>query len=46
MQSLQQDIQKAIDDVDNRVSHEILEYMHGIRNVKMQDDILEKIVDF
>ena len=46
VQSLQQDIQKAIDDVDNRVSHEILEYMHGIRNVKMQDDILEKIVDF
>lgn len=46
VQSLQEDIQKAIDDVDNRVSHEILEYMHGIRNVKMQDDILEKIVDF
>ena len=46
VQSLRQDIQKAIDDVDNRVSHEILEYMHGIRNVKMQDDILEKIVDF
>ena len=45
-ESLKADIQKAIDDVDNRVSHEILEYMHGIRNVKMQDDILEKIVDF
>lgn len=46
VQPLQEDIQKAIDNVDNRVSHEILEYMHGIRNVKMQDDILEKIVVF
>lgn len=46
MQSLQEDIQKAIDNADNRVSHEILEYMHGIRNIKMQDDILEKIVVF
>lgn len=46
VQSLQEDIQKAIDNTDNRVSHEILEYMHGIRNVKMQDDMLEKIVFF
>ena len=46
VKSLQEDIQKAIDNTDNRVSHEILEYMHGIRNVKMQDDILEKIVVF
>ena len=45
-QSLQEDIQKAIDNVDNRVSREILEYMHGIRNVKMQDELLRKIVDF
>ena len=46
VQSLQEDIQKAIDNADNRVSHEILEYMHGIRNIKMQDDILENIVVF
>lgn len=45
-QLLQEDIQKAIDDVDNRVSREILEYMHGIRNVRVQDDILEKVVEF
>lgn len=43
---LQEDMQKAIDDVDNRVSREILEYMHGIRNVKMQDEMLQKIIDF
>lgn len=45
-QPLQEDIQKAIDDVDNRVSREILEYMHGIRNVRVQDDMLEKVVEF
>jgi hypothetical protein len=46
VQSLQEDIQKAIDNVDNRVSREILEYMHGIRNVKIQDELLDKIVGF
>lgn len=46
VQSLQEDIQKAVDNSDNRVSREILEYMHGIRNVKMQDDMLIRIVDF
>jgi len=46
VQSLQDDIQKAIDDVDNRVSREILEYMHGIRDIKMQDELLDKIVTF
>jgi len=46
VQDLQEDIQKAINDEDNRVSREILEYMHGIRNVKMQDDVLERIVKF
>ena len=46
MKPLLEDVQKAIDNVDNRVSREILEYMHGIRNVKMQDDILKKIIDF
>ena len=44
--SLQEDIQKAINDTDNRVSREILEYMHGIRNIQIQDNILEKIVEF
>lgn len=46
VQSLQEDIQKAIDNADNRVSREILEYMHGIRNVKIQDELLDKIVGF
>lgn len=46
VQSLQEDIQKAIDNVDNRVTREILEYMHGIRNVKIQDELLNKIVEF
>lgn len=46
VQSLQEDIQKAIDNADNRVSREILEYMHGIRNVKIQDEIFDKIVGF
>ena len=44
--SLQEDIQKAIDNVDNRVTREILEYMHGIRNVKIQDELFNKIVEF
>ena len=43
---LQEDIQKAIDNEDNRVTREILEYMHGIRNVKIQDELLDKIVEF
>lgn len=46
VKSLQEDIQKAIDNVDNRVTREILEYMHGIRNVKIQDELLNKIVGF
>ena len=46
VKSLQEDIQKAIDNVDNRVTREILEYMHGIRNVKIQDELLNKIVEF
>ena len=45
-QDLQDDIQKAIDNVDNRVTREILEYIHGIRNVKIQDESLTKIIDF
>ncbi|MDE7156939.1 MAG: hypothetical protein K2O02_03140 [Lachnospiraceae bacterium] len=43
---LQNDIQKAIDNADNRVSREILQYMHGIRNIKMQDDLLQRIINF
>ena len=43
---LQDDIQKSVDNIDNRVSREILQYMHGIRNVKMQDDLLERVIDF
>lgn len=46
MEALQIDIQKAVDNVDNRVSREILQYMHGIRNVKIQDDVLDKIIKF
>lgn len=46
VQPLQDDIQKAIDNADNRVSREILEYMHGIRDVSMQDDLLERVVTF
>ena len=44
--SLQDDIQKSIDDADNRVSREILQYMHGIRNIKIQDDLLQRVIDF
>lgn len=43
---LQDDIQKSIDNTDNRVSREILQYMHGIRNIKIQDDLLQRVIDF
>lgn len=43
---LKNDIQKAIDNIDNRLSREILQYIYGLRNVKMQDDIFIKIFDF
>ena len=46
VKALQEDIQKAVDDADNRVSREILEYMHEMRNVKIQDDLLQRIIDF
>lgn len=46
VQPLQEDIQKSVDNTDNRVSREILEYMHGIRNVKIQDELFERIVVF
>lgn len=44
--ALMNDIQKSIDNHENRVSREILQYMHGIRNVKMADDEITKILDF
>lgn len=43
---LQKDIQKSIDNNEERVTREILQYMHGIRNIKMRDEELEKIVGF
>ena len=43
---LQDDIQKSIDNTDNRVYREILQYMHGIRNIKIQDDLLQRVIDF
>lgn len=43
---LQKDIQKAVDNVDNRVTREILGYMHGIRNIEIKDDLLNEIVKF
>jgi len=46
MTALQNDIQKSIDNDENRVSKEILEYMHGIRNAKIDEIILEKIIGF
>jgi hypothetical protein len=44
--SLQQDIQKSIDNKESRVTLEILQYMSGIRNVKMKDVELQRIIDF
>ncbi len=44
--SLQDDIQKAVENRDNRVTREILEYMHGIRDVKLRDEVLSSIVEF
>lgn len=44
--SLCEDIQKAINNKEERVTREILQYMHGLRNVKMTDDELQMIVDF
>lgn len=44
--SLQKDIQKAVDNKEERVTKEILQYMQGIRNVKMTDNELQMIVDF
>lgn len=46
MKPLQEDIQKAIENTDNRVSREILEYMHGIREAEIQDELFQRIVVF
>lgn len=43
---LQKDIQKAVDNNDNRVTREILDYLHGLSDVKVQDDVFEKIIKF
>lgn len=43
---LNTDIQKSIDNVDNRVCREILTYMQGIGSVPIPDDVLERIVNF
>lgn len=43
---LMNDIQKSIDNKENRVSREILQYMHGIRNVLMENDEVTKILEF
>lgn len=44
--SLKSDIQKSIDNVENRTSREILQYMHGIRNVLMDGEEIAKILEF
>jgi len=44
--SLQKDIQKSVENYEERVTREILHYMHGIRNIKMPDDELQMILDF
>ena len=46
MKPLQEDIQKAVENTDNRVSREILEYMHGIREAEIQDELFQRIVVF
>ena len=43
---LQEDIQKSIDNKEKRVTREILQYMYGIRNIKIKDEELQKIVEF
>lgn len=43
---LQEDIQKAVHNRGNRVTREILQYMHGIRNVKFEGNDLEQVVNF
>lgn len=44
--ALKEDIQKSINNNENRVSREILQYMHGIRNIKVDDDEIAKILEF
>lgn len=46
VKSLMEDIQKSIDDSEHRLSREILQYMHGIRDIKGADDEIKKILDF
>ena len=44
--SLQEDIQKSINNTDNRLSREILQYMDSIRNSNIESDEFQKIIDF
>ena len=44
--ALQEDIQKAIDNEDNRVSRDILQYMEHIKNINVNNDIFIKILRF
>lgn len=46
VQALNEDIQKAIDNKENRVTKEILQYIHGIKNIKFKDDELHRIIIF
>jgi len=43
---LQEDIQKSVKNDEERVTKEILQYMYGIRNIRMPDDELQMILDF
>lgn len=45
VRDLQKDIQGSIDN-QKRISREILQYMHGIRNVRLGDNELLRIIDF
>lgn len=46
VKGLQEDIQKAVDNVDNRTTREILQYIYGLKDVKIKDDVFEKIIGF
>lgn len=46
MDALQKDIQKSIDNEGNRLTREIRDYMDGIKDVQIQDELLKNIVKF
>jgi len=43
---LRNEIQNAIEDKENRLTKEILQYMNGIKNVKFKDEELQEIIEF